>query len=94
MRKAVLGLALLLGACSAAQLQQAQTDIASGIQAACADVNAAVKLNPNSPAAPWAVGACGTATAVAALVQNSATIQWLGQVQQQLQAPVAATKAA
>lgn len=82
-----------LAGCTSTQLQQAQTDISTGIQAACADVMAAQKVNPQSPVAPWAVGACGTATAVGALVQNSATIQWLGQIQAQLATPAATAPA-
>jgi len=89
---AALGM-LALAACSGTQLQTTSADIAAGIQAACADVAAAAKLNPSSPVVPWAVGACGTATAVAALVQNSATIQWLGQIQAQLAQPPAAAAA-
>lgn len=76
----------VLARCTAAQLQTAQSEISVGINAACADVAAAQKLNPTSPSAPWAAGACGSATAVASLVQNSATLVWLGQIQQQLAA--------
>lgn len=78
-----------LAACTPAQLQTAQTDISVGIKSACADVMAANALNPNSPVAPWAVAPCGTAAAVAGLVQSSATIQWLGGIQAALSAPVA-----
>ena len=85
-------IALALGACSAAQVAQVQSDIATGIQAACSDVAAAAKLNPASPVAAWANGACPLGVAAASLVQNSATIQWLGQIQQQL-AAAPATKA-
>jgi len=85
--------ALALSACTTAQIQQAQADISTGIKAACTDVLAAQKLNPASPVANYATAACGTATAVAALVQNSATIQWLGQLWQQLQPPAAPAKA-
>jgi hypothetical protein len=81
---------LALSACTASQLQTAQTDIAAGIQAACTDVMAAQKLNPASAVSPWATSSCGTATAVAGLVQTSATLQWLGTLQGQLAAPVAA----
>ncbi len=67
------------------------TDVNTGIQAACADVNAAVKINPTSPAAPWGIAACATAQAVGALAQTSATVEWLGQLQTQIatQTPVA-----
>lgn len=88
-----LAAALLLASCTTAELQQANSDISGGIAAACADVLAAQKLNPASPVAAYASAACGTATAVAALVQNSATIQWLGQIQQQLATPAAAAPA-
>lgn len=93
MRKILFALPVLLAGCTAGQIQTAQTDIAAGIQAACNDVMAAQKLNPTSPSSAWATGACGTATQVAALVQNSATIQWLGQVQQQLATPAPAPAA-
>lgn len=85
----------ILAACSAAQLSQVQTDIATGIQAACTDVNAAAKLNPASPVLTYAEASCGSAEAIASLTQGSATIQWLGQLQQQLAAPapLAPTKA-
>src|SRR5258708_39213168 len=76
--------ALALSACSAAQVAQVQSDIATGIQAACSDVAAAAKLNPASPVAAWANGACPLGVAAASLGQNSATIPWLGQVQQPL----------
>lgn len=76
--------AIILNGCTAAQLQTAQTDISTGIQAACVDVKAAAALNPASPSATYATGACGTATAVAALVQNSGTLVWLGTIMQQL----------
>lgn len=82
--------ALLVSACTAAQLQTAQTDIGAGIQAACTDVMAAEKLNPNSASAPWATASCATATATAALVQNSATLQWLGSLEAQIVAPAPA----
>ena len=92
-RAIALGAALLIASCTAAELQQAQSDISTGIEAACADVVAAQKLNPTSPVAAYATAACGTATDVAALVQSSATIQWLGQIQQQLSPPAAAAPA-
>lgn len=79
--------AALLEACTSAQLQTAQADISAGIQSACKDVQAVAALNPASPVGAYATGACGTATAVAALVQNSGTIQWLGTLQAQLAAP-------
>lgn len=84
--------ALVLAACTTAQLTNGQSDISTGIQAACADVNAVASLVPASPYATYAVAACGTATAIAALVQNSGTIQWLGSLQAQLKssAPAAA----
>jgi hypothetical protein len=77
---------LLLGACTTAQLQTAQADISTGIQAACKDVSAAAALNPASPVGSYATASCGTATAVASLVQNSGTIQWLGSLQAQIAA--------
>lgn len=75
-----LAAALTLGACA-----QLQTDIQTGIAAACTDVIAAQKANPNSPVAPWA-SACSP-TGMAGLAQNSATIQWLGGIAAQLSAP-------
>lgn len=83
---------LALGACAGLDLQTVQNDIATGIQKACVDVNAVAALNPGSPVGAYATGACGTATAVAALVQNSGTIQWLGTLQAQLAAPAAPAK--
>lgn len=82
--------ALALAACTTAQLQTAQNDISAGIQAACKDVNAVAALNPASPVGSYATAACGSATAVAALVQNSGTIQWLGTLQAQIAAPTVA----
>lgn len=89
MRIPLICLALTLGACTTAQLQTAQTDISAGIQAACNDVDAAAKLNPSSPVVAWATGACPLGVAAATLVQNSATLQWLGGIQAQLAAPAA-----
>lgn len=93
LRAIALVASLLLASCTAAELQQAQSDISTGIEAACADVVAAQKLNPTSPVAAYATAACGTARDVAALVQSSATIQWLGQIQQQLSPPAPAAPA-
>lgn len=88
MRKiALLAAVLALGACTTAQLQTAQNDISAGIQAACKDVQAVAALNPSSPVGSYATASCGTATAVASLVQNSGTLVWLGQLQAQLAAP-------
>lgn len=85
---AIIALIALLAGCTAAQVQQAETDISAGIAAACHDVNAAQAANPKSPVAPWAVQACSP-TGQAGLVQNSATIQWLGGIAAQLQQPAA-----
>lgn len=112
MRNLILsGVAVLaLAACSTTQLQTAQTDISTGITAACADVMAAVPTAQAAVAngtvkggaaattsviANYATPACGTATAVAALVQNSGTLEWLGTIEGQLAAatPAAATAA-
>lgn len=84
----------LLSGCSPTQISAAQTDISTGINAACNDVMAAKTqaqtLAPTNAqvasTAAYAVAACGTATAVAALVQNSDTLQWLGNLQGQLTA--------
>ena len=81
--------ALVLSACGLTA-QQVQTDITTGIQAACLDVNTAAKLNPASPVLTYAQASCGSAEAMASLAQGSATIQWLGQLQQQLAAPAPA----
>lgn len=78
--------ALALGACSAAQLGAVQSDISTGVAAACKDVAAAAVLAPTSPVVAYANAACPLGVAAATLVQNSATIQWLGQVQGQLAA--------
>lgn len=85
---------LALSACGLTA-QQIQTDITTGIQAACLDVNAAAKANPASPVLTYAQASCGSAEAMASLAQGSATVQWLGQLQQQLQqaAPAAAPAA-
>lgn len=82
---------LALGACSTAQLQATQTDISTGIKAACTDVMAVAAAVPTVPQAAYAVAACGTAETVATLVQNSDTIQWLGGLQAQLAAAKTAT---
>lgn len=79
-----------VAACTTAQLTTAQADISTGIAAACKDVSAVAALVPAAPQATYAVAACGTATAVAGLVQNSGTIQWLGSLQAQLAAAKAA----
>ena len=90
MRKIILFAPLVfLAACSTAQIQNAQTDISAGITAACADVNMAQKqASTLAPAnaqvaslSAYATAACSTGTAVAALVQNSATLEWLGTLQ-------------
>lgn len=82
--------ALTLSACNGQNPAQVattvSTDVTTGIAAACTDVAAAAKLNPTSPVAVYAQAACPLGTAAATLVQNSATIQWLGQIQAQLQA--------
>jgi hypothetical protein len=85
---AVLAIAspVIIAGCTTAQLTQAQTDISTGIAAACKDVSAVAALNPSSPVGSYATAACGTATAVASLVQSSDTIQWLGSLQAQIAA--------
>ena len=97
---------LTLCACSTAELTAAQNDISTGINAACKDVLASAAVA--TAAAPgntkvasvagYATAACTVAGPVAALVQNSSTLQWLGTLQGQLSAatpaaPVAATPA-
>lgn len=72
--------------CTATQLQQAQTDIVTGIQAACLDVANAAKLYPTSPVVMYGEAACPAGVAATSLVQNSATIQWLGGIAAQIQA--------
>lgn len=88
-----LGVAGILGACTTAELATAQSDISTGIQAACKDVQATAVAFPGSPVAVYATGACGSAELVSALVQNSGTIQWLGQIQAQLKVPATTTPA-
>lgn len=61
-------------------------DIAAGVAAACTDVAASAKLFPTSPVVTYANAACPLGVAASSLVQNSATIQWLGQINAQLQA--------
>lgn len=84
---AVMALIGTLAACTAQQVQTAETEISAGIAAACHDVNAAAVANPQSPAVAWA-SAC-TPTGMAGLVQNSATVQWLGGLAVQLSQPAA-----
>jgi hypothetical protein len=90
---AAAGLCFLVGACTTDQLQLAQNDISTGIAAGCKDVNAALPLVADPAVKVYAVAACGTATAVASLVQNSGTIQWLGQIKAQLDAAKVAAPA-
>lgn len=82
-------LGLSLGACTGQSPAQVAatvtTDISSGVAAACSDAATAAKLFPTSPVAVYATAACPAGTAAASLVQNSATIQWLGQIIGQLQ---------
>ena len=85
--------ASLVAACTSTQLTTAQTDIATGVAAACTDATAAAKLNPTSPVAVYITAACPLGEAAATLVQNSATIEWLGQVEAQVAAPTAAASA-
>lgn len=80
-------LAFAVAACSPTQLMQAQSDISTGIQAVCSDVANAAKINPASPVVVYAEAACPLGVAAASLVQNSATLVWLGQIQQQLATP-------
>ena len=82
---ALLG-ALALSACSVTELAAVQSDISTGVAAACKDVAAAAVLAPTSPVVSYANAACPLGQAAATLVKDSATIQWLGQVQQQLSA--------
>lgn len=92
----VLFLALLLtslSACSSTQLAQVQTDITAGVAAACTDVASAAKINPTSPIVVYGEAACPLGVAAASLVQNSATIQWLGGIAAQIQADKAAAPA-
>lgn len=85
MRSFVIAAALcLLPAC--AQIGLVASDIDQGVQAACADVAASAKLFPASPVVTYANAACPLGTAAADLTKNSATIQWLGQINAQLQA--------
>lgn len=79
-------LASQLTACSPAQLAQVQTDITAGVAAACTDVATAAKINPTSPIVVYGEAACPLGVAASSLVQNSATIQWLGGIAAQIQA--------
>lgn len=101
----VVAVAILCAACSTAQLTAAQSDISTGIADACKDVLASAAVataaapanNKVAAIAGYATGACTLAGPVAALVQNSATLQWLGSLQGQLSAaaaPATATTAA
>jgi hypothetical protein len=93
-----LAAALTLSACNgqnpAAVAAQVQNDITTGIAAACLDATNTAKLFPASPVAVYAVAACPAGTAAASLVQNSATLQWLGQIIGQMQAASAPAKGA
>lgn len=104
-RNAVLALALALGACSASQVQNAQTAVAASVtavQAACKDALAAATLasatakggaaNTVSQVSGYIVAGCGTAQAVAALAADSSSLQWLGKNQGALET-LAATPA-
>jgi hypothetical protein len=86
MKKIILLSALLLASCTAAQEQAAVTDVSTGISLACADVNLAAKSNPSSNVLDYVNASCATEQAVAALPQTVETIQWLGQLAQQVKA--------
>jgi len=85
---AIIGLAAFR--CTPAQIQTATTEISAGITAACGDATQTLAvaqtqakggaLNTVNNLAPYVIGACATAQAVAALAQNSGTLQWLGQL--------------
>jgi len=89
--------------CTPAQIQTATTEISAGIQAACGDANNALAvgqavakggaLNTVNNLAPYVIGACATASAVAALAQNSGTLQWIGQLTGMLSATTATSPA-
>ncbi len=108
MRKLILAAALLtsLGACTAAQVKQAQLDQATAqakITAVCADVTGAATLAAPFSAIPqvaalltYANASCGTATAVSALVTKAmndpTTVAWAEALAAQIKAAGAAAK--
>lgn len=83
------GLPFLLSACSPATVATVTDDISAGIAAACQDVANTAKLFPTSPVVVYAEAACPLGQAAATLVQNSATLEWLGEINAQLQQPAA-----
>lgn len=89
----VLVLAGVLPACTMAELAQVPAEVSAGVAAACTDAANAAKTFPASPIAQYANAACPLGMASAALVQNSATIQWLGGIVAQIQADKAAAAA-
>ena len=86
--------ALALSACSgqnpAAVATNVAADLSAGIAAACGDAAKTAAAFPTSPVSVYANAACPGGLAAASLVQNSATLQWLGQVIGQIQASQAA----
>lgn len=93
MKRFLLALPIFCAACSGNLVQDASvvtSDISTGIAAACTDVAATAKLFPKSPVLVYAEASCPLGQAAASLVQNAATIQWLGQINAQLQQPAAA----
>lgn len=100
--------ASLLTACSAQQIQTAATDIstiATSVQTACTAVNTTASGIQASPLAlipevsgviPYVTAACGTADAVASMVQKAVddpnTIAWIENLNADLIADVNAIK--
>lgn len=90
----------LLPACSSQQIAGAGSDVI----AACSDATAAAAtaqaqlkggaLNTANATASYVTAACGTADAIAAVISNPTTAQWLGQLTQGLNDLVTGTKAA
>ena len=79
-------IALALAACNGQNpAAVVSADVASGIAAACLDAANTAKAFPLNPVATYANAACPGGLAAASLVQNSATLQWLGQIIGQIQ---------
>lgn len=87
---AAIPLAILLAACSSAQVHRT----AGAVQTACTDATAAAStaqaqlqggaLDTANTIASYVAAACGTADAVAAVAQNPTTAEWLGTLTGQL----------
>ena len=101
-------LAAALVACSPTQITTAETDvgkIATDVQTACTTVTATANAISDSPLAlipevngvlPYVSGACGTAGAVAGMVEKAVadptTVAWINGLNTMLQKDVAAVK--